>query len=95
MWNPSEHGWNFIGEIDWNNEPWEFYCTVVYKKGRKYLAGTDSGCSCPIPFEDHSEGDYSVFTKVGDLRTHLNGKSSGSAKHIQQISSLMDTARTR
>lgn len=42
-------------QIDLDNEPWEFYYAGVWEKSDGYYLSTDSGCSCPIPWENHSE----------------------------------------
>jgi len=57
---PEKHGLETIGEISWSEPNWDFDLTCVWKQARgKFYIASDSGCSCPSPFED--------FTAVEDL----------------------------
>lgn len=48
-------GLESIEQIELDGEPWSFYLIGIWQdeEGLYYL-GTDSGCSCPIPFENYS-----------------------------------------
>ena len=51
--HPEHYGLQTVGEIDWDNEHYQFNLTVIWRHkdtGALYLAD-DSGCSCPSPFE--------------------------------------------
>lgn len=37
------------------NEPWEFYYAGVWERPDGFYLSTDSGCSCPTPWENHTE----------------------------------------
>jgi hypothetical protein len=56
--NPEEYGLTMVGEVDWNDEPYEFCLTVVWRDeaGNLYW-GEDEGCSCPEPFENQNRDD--------------------------------------
>jgi hypothetical protein len=57
-YNPTEVGATVVGEIDMGGS-YEFDIFLVLRSeatGKLYCA-TDSGCSCPTPFEDHSFSD--------------------------------------
>lgn len=45
-------GLTFVDSLDLEDEPYQFYIVGVWKdeSGQYYLA-TDSGCSCPTPWE--------------------------------------------
>jgi hypothetical protein len=59
-YNPEKFGLKTVGEIEWNGNAYEFYITVIWKNDAgEYFMATDSGCSCPSPFED--------FTSVESL----------------------------
>lgn len=47
-------------DIDLENEPYQFYILRVGRIGEDYYLGTDSGCSCPTPFENY--GSLSSYT---------------------------------
>lgn len=62
-----------VGEVDWEEEPYEFELTRVYQQistGALFYA-TDSGCSCPIPFEDTEETDLTPITRMQDWYDHV------------------------
>lgn len=42
-------------EVSLDNEPWEFYYAGIWERDNGFYISTDSGCSCPIPWENHSE----------------------------------------
>jgi len=54
--SPEKYDLEIVGEIDWEEESYQFDISVVWKEGRgKYYLGDDSGCSCPAPFEDYTK----------------------------------------
>lgn len=57
-YNPKVFNLEILGEMEWDNESYQFNMTVVWKdaEGRLWTA-SDSGCSCPSPFEDTTELD--------------------------------------
>lgn len=61
-YNPEKFGLTTIGEISWHEPDYDFNLTVAWHdaKGKLYWA-SDSGCSCPSPFED--------FNSLEDLQT--------------------------
>lgn len=63
---PSKHGLELVGEISWSEPDYSFDLTAVWKKTRgEYYIASDSGCSCPSPFEDYTsvESLEGPFTK--------------------------------
>jgi hypothetical protein len=57
-YKPEAYGLEIVGDIDWDQESYEFNMTVVWKEGRgKYYIADDSGCSCPSPFENVTSKD--------------------------------------
>lgn len=64
-YNPDKFGLTIIGEVEWSEPCYSFDTTVVWKHedGTFYWA-SDSGCSCPTPFEDYTSlEDLSSGTK--------------------------------
>lgn len=52
-YNPEKHDLVLVSEFDMGG-PYEFDMTVVWHEaGSGYYIGTDSGCSCPTPFENY------------------------------------------
>lgn len=54
-----------VGEIDEPNLCYEFNTLRVYRRlsDRKLFYATDSGCSCPIPFEDTTVADLLPYSE--------------------------------
>ena len=65
-YHPEKYGLEEVGEVDWDDEPYQFNITAVWRdeNGDYYLA-SDSGCSCPAPFED--------FNSLSDLEGPFSG----------------------
>lgn len=53
-YNPQEWGLTAVAEIDYSSGSYEFDLRVVWvnEEGALFTA-RDSGCSCPMPFEDY------------------------------------------
>lgn len=58
----------FVAEIDRSDQSYCFdSLRVVKSEDGRYFYGTDSGCSCPSPFENfHRESDWTPLTKHPD-----------------------------
>lgn len=56
-----------VGEVEMAFEAYEFHLFGVFydEAQRKYFTGTDSGCSCPSPWEDN-------FNPATDLKGPFN-----------------------
>ncbi|QJD50767.1 hypothetical protein KNV00_gp038 [Streptomyces phage Bmoc] len=59
----------YIGSFDWDQESWQFNITQVWKEARgRYYVASDSGCSCPMPFEKINyttdKGVYGPYNKT-------------------------------
>lgn len=64
--SPEKYGLEVVGSIEWSEPDWSFDMTVVWKGGvGEYYFASDSGCSCPSPFEDFTSVDMleGPFTK--------------------------------
>lgn len=68
----------YIGDVRLDDEPWQFNYLRFYVRpadGQVLYAG-DSGCSCPVPFEDTPVSDLKETTlgRVLDVvREHVGG----------------------
>jgi hypothetical protein len=53
QYNPEAFGMTVVAEIEYSSGNYEFDTRIVWKnaEGRLFTA-RDSGCSCPIPFDD-------------------------------------------
>lgn len=52
-YHPDKFGLEEVLEINEKDLSYEFDMFVVWKKDDVYYWASDSGCSCPAPFEDH------------------------------------------
>lgn len=61
-YHPEAYGLTVVGDIQWGWASYDFDMTIVWQDadGKLYWA-SDSGCSCPTPFED--------FQSLEDLET--------------------------
>lgn len=60
---------SYVGSFDWDQEAWQFNVTQVWKESRgRYYVASDSGCSCPTPFDGmdytDSKGVYGPYNKT-------------------------------
>lgn len=74
--------------ISLDNEPWEFYYAGVWERGDGFYLSTDSGCSCPIPWENHSEESLTGPLTWGQVKEELRslaGVSRGESYASRQV----------
>lgn len=70
--DPAKFGLTPVGEIDWSDGCYQFDLTVVYRRdfdGRLVYV-EDSGCSCPMPFDDKGIPDLTLCTPA-ELQAQL------------------------
>lgn len=65
----------YVDSFDWDHESWQFNITMVWKETRgRYYVASDSGCSCPSPFEKinytDDKGVYGPYNKT-ELRAYF------------------------
>lgn len=53
MYNPEAYGLEYVCEVELSEPDWSFDTLRVLKGKDGYYMGTDSGCSCPSPFENY------------------------------------------
>lgn len=71
-YHPEQFGLTTIGEVNWDDESYRFDLTAVWRdaSGALYWA-SDSGCSCPSPFEDITALDQLATGTVDELEAEL------------------------
>lgn len=90
--DPEKYGLEIVGSIE-DDEPWQFDMFVVWKRlsDGRILVGTDSGCSCPSPFEGEGVSDltdiqdFAQFERV--LQAYLDKESAA------DVAALKDKVR--
>ena len=92
-YSPEDHGLKVMWQIEKEPE-YDFDMTIVWKRisdGALFWA-SDSGCSCPSPFEDYSGiGDLTPLTQAtfGELESHVRGHwSFGAADKVEFLSKI-------
>lgn len=68
-YNPEKFGLRIVGQMSWCDDAYQFDMTVVWENtatGVLYF-DSDSGCSCPSPFEDTALGDLLVLESPQQL----------------------------
>ena len=97
-YHPEKSGLETVGEIEWSEPDWSFDLTVVWKKTRgEYYLASDSGCSCPVPFDDYTsveslEGPYTKSALKYQLEALVkeNSYRDNSVDLLLQVRSLLD-----
>lgn len=56
-YKPATHGLKLLGVIKLSEPDWSYDELAIFKSinTEHYYLATDSGCSCPIPFENYSD----------------------------------------
>lgn len=78
-YSPEASGYEIIETIELEDEPWQFDILVVWRDPEGTLVwATDSGCSCPSPFEiiepeDLYNYDYEVIESFVRSRVGSEG----------------------
>ncbi len=75
-YHPESDGLTTVGEVQWGEPCYDFDITAVWRDGDTFYWADDSGCSCPVPFEDlNPEG----LTKGSfhDMAAMLNDRLAG------------------
>ena len=65
-----EEKYTNIASIEWSYESYEFNLTDIFvrKSDGALFSASDSGCSCPAPFEDTTEADLAPIKTMQDFR---------------------------
>jgi hypothetical protein len=53
-YNPAAYNLTLIGTVNLSEPDYSFDMLAVWKGDDGYYLGTDSGCSCPTPFESYN-----------------------------------------
>src|SRR5690606_13332697 len=75
--HPERYGLKIVGEVEWSVPCYSFDFTLVLEDGDGNLWwGSDSGCSCPSPFEEHEfPEDFETGSKY-ELVKHIKTRTS-------------------
>ena len=73
-YHPEDFGLEIFEEINDDNASYSFDDFVIWrrKEDGRLLFASDSGCSCPAPFEDVSVSDLQLITDVGQLEIAID-----------------------
>lgn len=86
--DPEKFGLKLIGSIEWYEAAWEFDLTIVLidESGQLYYA-SDSGCSCPSPFENYTNVSDATKVSFTELDAYLKERAE-SAKDRTEATDL-------
>ncbi len=64
MYPSDDNNWQMLAELDLEEPYYSFDLLVVWRNiiTGEVVYATDSGCSCPSPFENHEADDYKEFS---------------------------------
>jgi len=54
LYHPEKHGLTLVAEVELSEPCYSFDTLAVWRGPKGYYMGTDSGCSCPTPFESYN-----------------------------------------
>lgn len=73
-YHPENYGLTTVGEVSWSNESYQFDLTGVWTKDSQLYWASDSGCSCPTPFENFHRMDDLLTGTFSDLQDYLKDR---------------------
>jgi hypothetical protein len=84
-YNPEKFGLEVFAEFEFSDRFYQFDTRVVWKdrEGQLWTA-RDSGCSCPIPFEDYHLGNIDRLTSTDEIKAEWKNKMMGSMTTQEQ-----------
>ena len=87
---PNTWGLELVGEIEYSSGSYEFDTRIILKDADgKFYTASDSGCSCPTPFEDYdSLSDLETTTikmLMDEISKDIDKYSQDSMQTAQQI----------
>lgn len=74
MYDPQDFGVEIIYEWYAVEPDYDFDIVLCVRdlNTRKFYVASDSGCSCPVPFEDHKfPADFTEVTSWADVKTFI------------------------
>lgn len=71
--DPHTNDFEELASIEWDGEPWQFNMTAIFhhKPSGALFYATDSGCSCPSPFEGTTTEHLVPLTRTQDWLEHV------------------------
>lgn len=94
-YNPEKFGLQLVGDIEWDDYSYEFDMTIVLvNDAGEYFMASDSGCSCPAPFEDFTsveslEGPFDKQAVAFRLREGIGNHGRSEAELRKEVSKIL------
>ncbi len=95
-YNPGELGLEIVAEIEYSDGSHQFDTRVVWRKvetGELFTA-RDSGCSCPIPFEDYGSVESLEKFNFDSLRNEALGEAKSGYYRGESVTDFIDKIHT-
>jgi hypothetical protein len=95
LYSPERFGLEAFATIEWPVDDYGFNITAVWKQGDTFLCATDSGCSCPTPFEDVTIDQLVTISSLDQFQEYCDQRGSGRTPQIVAILERMYQAGLR
>ena len=83
-YSPEKFGLEAVAQIEYSDRDYVFDIRIVWKdKNGKLYTARDSGCSCPVPFEDIALADVNCFS-YDTIRSEVHQDTQGNASEEQK-----------
>lgn len=97
-YEPEKFGLTVVGELEYSSGDYEFDTRVVWQHADgKFYTARDSGCSCPVPFEDYQTLNDIELLDVDALqqefRSNINRFSMSSIADAHELMEKIRAAR--
>lgn len=88
--HPDSVGLEFVGEVEWSRRSYQFDLTAVWRDTTTgaFYWGSDSGCSCPRPFENTTYDELNTGTKFEVLAELTSNNNPNAMNLIERIMGL-------
>jgi len=84
---------DWVGSYETDGESYEFSLVGVIKGDDGYYLSTDSGCSCPTPWESHTRDDWTgplTAEQAKEEATSLAESYSGGIRYPDDLRELLN-----
>jgi hypothetical protein len=93
-YEPEKFGLTMVAEHDLTEPCWSFDLLVAWRDSTGIYLGTDSGCSCPTPFENYAgKGDMTGPLTTGQALEEASSLKGASTYDIEGFNRFIQAIR--
>lgn len=75
IYNADKFGFEIVANWDAYDPDYDFDIILILKKDGKLWLASDSGCSCPTPFEDHTfPSDFTQIRSWDEAKAEIDAR---------------------